>query len=59
MIEWGEKDPFVTREEAENIFKSLSSKKKKLIIYPDAGHGAFLEKDPLTWEKEMQAFLKS
>jgi alpha-beta hydrolase superfamily lysophospholipase len=59
LIEWGEKDPFVTREEAENIFKSLSSKKKKLIIYPDAGHGAFLEKDPLTWEKEMQAFLKS
>lgn len=59
LVEGGERDPFVTGDETESVFKSLSSKNKKLVIYPDADHGGFLEKDPFTWEKEMQAFLKS
>ena len=59
LMEWGEEDPLVTRKETESIFKNIISKNKKLVVYPDAGHGSFLEKDPLTWENEMHAFLKS
>lgn len=59
LLEWGAKDPLVTREEIDSIYKNLSSKNKKLVIYPDADHGSFLQKDPFAWEKEVQAFLKS
>jgi alpha-beta hydrolase superfamily lysophospholipase len=59
LIEWGERDRFVSKEEAETIFINLSSKNKKLAVYPDAGHESFLQKDSFTWEKEVQAFLKS
>lgn len=59
LLEWGAKDPLVTKEEIDSIYKNLSSKNKKLVIYPDADHGAFFEKDPFTWEKELQAFLKT
>jgi alpha-beta hydrolase superfamily lysophospholipase len=59
LVEWGEKDPFVTKEETESIFKNLPAKNKKLVIYPNANHGFFLENDPSAWEKEVQAFLQS
>lgn len=59
LIEWGEQDQYVSNNETEGIFKNLNSKNKKLVIYPDAGHGAFMQADPLKWEKEIQTFLKS
>jgi alpha-beta hydrolase superfamily lysophospholipase len=59
LVEWGEQDPYVTRNEAETVFRNLSSKNKKLVVYPDAGHGAFFQMDPAAWEKQIQAFLKS
>jgi alpha-beta hydrolase superfamily lysophospholipase len=59
LLEWGSKDPIVTKEEIDGIFKNLSSKNKKLVVYPDAGHANFLQKDPLSWENRVQAFLKS
>lgn len=59
LVEWGEKDRFVSKEETETIFNNLSSKNKKLVIYPDTDHESFLQKDPFTWEKEVQAFLNS
>ena len=58
LLQWGTKDPIVTRAEIESIFENLSSKKKKLVIYSDADHGSFLERDPFNWEREIQAFLK-
>jgi alpha-beta hydrolase superfamily lysophospholipase len=59
LMEWGDKDPYVSRKEIETIFRSLASKNKKLVVYPGAGHNSFLQTDPLTWEKETQAFLTS
>jgi alpha-beta hydrolase superfamily lysophospholipase len=59
LMEWGDRDSYVTRVEIESVFNHLSSKNKKLVIYPGADHESFLEKDPLTWEREVQAFLKS
>lgn len=59
LIEWGEKDELVSREEIESIFNNLASKNKRVIVYPEGDHGAFLSRDRITWEKEIQAFLKS
>lgn len=59
LMEWGERDPLVTRGETESVFNNLASKNKKLVVYPNAGHDSFLERDQTTWEKEIQAFLKS
>ena len=59
LVEWGDKDRYVSREEAETIFDKLSSKNKRLVIYPGVDHESFLQKDPFDWEREVQAFLKS
>jgi uncharacterized protein len=59
LVEWGDKDRFVSRGEAEAIFKNLSSKNKKFVVYPGIDHESFLQKDPFTWEREIQAFLKT
>jgi uncharacterized protein len=59
IVEWGEEDPLVLRKEVESIFNKLGSKNKKLITYPGVGHGGFVQNDPITWEKEMQAFLQT
>jgi alpha-beta hydrolase superfamily lysophospholipase len=59
LVEAGGRDRFISKEETETIFKNLASKNKKLVIYPDTDHESFLQKDPFTWEKEVQAFLKT
>lgn len=59
LLQWGEKDEFVSREETESIFKNLSAKNKKLAVYPNAGHTSFLREDPFAWEREVGAFLQS
>lgn len=57
LIEAGERDPFVSPAETGSIYRNLSSKNKKLVVYPEGGHGAFVQQDPLSWEKEITAFL--
>jgi uncharacterized protein len=59
LVQSGGKDPLVTQKEIESVFDNLASKNKKLVIYPEASHGSFLQHDPVTWEKEIQAFLKT
>ena len=57
LLQWGERDAFVTREETGRIFHNLKSPDKKLVVYPEAGHESFLAADPVQWEKEMKSFL--
>jgi uncharacterized protein len=59
LMEWGAKDDLVTKKETESIFNNLASKNKRLLVYPEGGHGAFLNIDPVTWQKEVQSFLKT
>jgi uncharacterized protein len=59
LMEWGEKDQLVIKKEIESIFNNLRTKNKRLVVYPEGGHGAFLAEDPISWKKEMQAFLKT
>lgn len=57
MVEWGEKDRYVTRDEVEHVYASLASRNKKMVTYPDADHESFLHVDPNTWQREVRSFL--
>ncbi|MFL5789150.1 MAG: alpha/beta hydrolase [Flavisolibacter sp.] len=59
LLEWGEYDRYVKRNELESIYNNLSSQNKKLVIYPDAGHESYLQRDPILWERTVSSFLTS
>lgn len=55
---YGEKDELVLKSEAEAIYKSIPSTSKKLVVYENGFHESFLRKDPVTWKREVDTFLK-
>jgi alpha-beta hydrolase superfamily lysophospholipase len=57
LLMYGKKDTNVSMEETQNIFQNLSGK-KKLIIYPNAGHENYLTKYKTEWTKDVTEFLK-
>jgi alpha-beta hydrolase superfamily lysophospholipase len=59
LVEWGEQDPYVMRNEVESVYQALASKNKKLVVYPDVGHDSFLKAAPGKWERETRGFLDS
>jgi uncharacterized protein len=59
LVQWGDRDMYVTEKETDNIFKNLGSKKKELIVYPGANHESFLGYDPINWQKNVSRFLDS
>ena len=58
LMQYGEKDELVLRYEINAVYEAIASSNKKLVIYDDAAHESFLKKDPVTWKKEVSAFLK-
>jgi len=57
LMQYGALDRLVTSTETNSIFRNIASDKKKLVIYENAGHDYFLDKDPLKWRKEVSEFL--
>lgn len=57
LLQWGEKDEYVTRQETEAIFTHLPAS-KKLAIYP-AGHESFLNRNGVQWMQEVGSFLQA
>lgn len=57
LLQWGTKDHLVRPEETESIYKNLSSKNKKLVIYEDAVHSSLLQQEPIKWQKEVAQFI--
>jgi uncharacterized protein len=57
LMQWGEKDSYVMKEETDAIFKNIASADKKLNIYENAGHESLSASDPAFWQKEVQLFL--
>jgi uncharacterized protein len=57
LLQWGEKDRYVTPKETESIYVNLASQNKKLVLYPEADHDSYLQSDPILWEKEVEGFL--
>lgn len=58
LLQWGDRDPYVSRSETESIFNNLPGQ-KKLAIYEGAGHESFLNREPFQWQAETGSFLRS
>lgn len=59
LLQWGERDEYVTKEETERIYKSLGTAQKKLVVYAGAGHSSFAQADPMQWSREVRGFTNS
>ena len=57
LVQWGDKDIYVTEKETRHIFQNLASNKKRLIVYAGANHESLLQYDPLSWQKNIGDFL--
>jgi alpha-beta hydrolase superfamily lysophospholipase len=57
LVQWGDHDENVTKEETESIYNNLGSAKKQLVVYSNCGHENLLLKDPSLWEKSVTDFL--
>ncbi len=57
LLFYGEQDPRVTRHETDAIYSHLAGK-KRLVTFPEAGHGKFLDQYENEWLREIHDFLK-
>ena len=57
LLQWGARDPLVTESEIKRIFKNITAKDKKLVIYEAAFHGPLIGHDPGKWVGEIEGFL--
>ena len=57
LLQWGEHDPRVTRQETEDIFAALRGS-KQLRFYPTAQHESYARQAPLQWMATVVAFLR-
>lgn len=55
----GEEDKFVPTYMAPELYKACSSKVKKLVTFPGAGHVESYHSDPKRYEKELGEFIES
>ena len=57
LLQWGLKDPRVTRGEIDEIYANITAP-KKLVIYNTAAHESLCEKETEKWTTEVNKFLK-
>jgi len=57
LLQWGNADEYVLKNETEKIFNAIGSEKKKLEIYEGAGHWPLLGANESKWEKTVSDFL--
>ena len=58
LLQWGNADEYVKRNETDKIFKAIRSTKKQLVIYEGAGHGPLLAVNESLWQRSVTEFLK-
>lgn len=58
LLMYGAKDKRVSREEIDDIYAKLNTK-KSLKIYPNAGHENYLKKYKAEWMNDISTFLKN
>lgn len=58
LLQWGALDGLVQEKEVEQVFRSLATSEKKLVVYPMAGHESFLQHDALTWKAGVQELIQ-
>ena len=57
LIQWGNSDEYVLKEETERIFASINSPKKKLEIYKGVGHTPLVSVNQSKWDETVMEFL--
>ncbi|MEP6675090.1 MAG: alpha/beta fold hydrolase [Ferruginibacter sp.] len=56
LLQWGQKDPRVTKEEIDEVYANLPAQ-KKLVIYESAMHESLCKKENQKWVTEVGSFL--
>lgn len=57
LLQWGDADPYVTRQEVETIFKAFPVQHRQFIVYQGAGHGSLAQADEERWHRSVSVFL--
>jgi pimeloyl-ACP methyl ester carboxylesterase len=57
LLMYGDRDPFVTRKQAEAIFENLAGE-KQFVVFADTGHQPYLAKNPKQWRQAVAEFLE-
>jgi len=57
LLQWGEQDPRVTRQETNAVFAALRGP-KKLVTYTTAGHESYARRDSARWLAAVRSFLR-
>jgi uncharacterized protein len=58
LLQWGNADEYVLRNETDKIFKAIGSAEKQLIVYEGAGHVPLLAANEQKWQTSVSDFLK-
>jgi alpha-beta hydrolase superfamily lysophospholipase len=58
LLQWGNADEYVKKNETDKIFNAIRSTKKQLVIYEGAGHGPLLAANEPLWQRSVTEFLK-
>jgi uncharacterized protein len=56
LLQWGQKDPRVSKAETMAIYDHINTR-KKLAVYPNSGHESLFKSDSLKWKHEISQFL--
>jgi uncharacterized protein len=57
LLQWGAKDPRVSKKETDAIYANISAQ-KKLVVYEDCVHESLCKKENEKWVDEVSGFLK-
>lgn len=57
LLQWGENDIYVAKNEIESVYKNIPAQ-KKLVIYPGAEHSSLVNADEIKWISEVKSFLQ-
>ena len=57
LLQWGKKDPRVSKGEIDAIYANITTQ-KKLVIYDAAAHESLCKNDPAKWVTEITEFLQ-
>lgn len=58
LLQWGNADEYVSKNETEKIFKAIGSSEKQWVVYEGAGHEPLLGANESLWQKSVSDFLK-
>lgn len=59
LLQWGTADNYVQKWEVDQIYASIPSASKKMVVYEGAGHVSLLQFDTAKWRTETEAFLSA